>query len=118
MVLAVVLQVVLALAFAGAGALKVVSPRDALAEQARHVKFGADFFRFVGAAEVLGALGLVVGLWLRVLAPLAALGLAILMAGAVYSHVVRAGDPPSRAIGPAVLLVLLIVVVVLRHASL
>jgi len=78
-----VLQGLLAALFLFAGAMKLVSPIAALTQQ---VPLPGPFLRFIGVAEVLGALGLVLPGLLRirpVLTPLAAAGLVIIMSGAV-----------------------------------
>ena len=58
-------------------------------------ELGGDAFRlFIGASEVSGA----IGLWLPKLAFWAALGLAVIMVGAIYTHVSRAEAPTAAAI--------------------
>ena len=76
-----VLQMLLAALFLFAGVMKLISPIAELAEQA---KLPGGFLRFIGVAEVLGGLGLVLpGVFRvrRVLTPLAAGGLTIIMVG-------------------------------------
>lgn len=77
------LQVLLAGLFLFAGGMKLVSPIAALTQQ---VALPGPFLRFIGLAEVLGALGLILPGLLRIrpaLTPLAAAGLVIIMTGAV-----------------------------------
>jgi uncharacterized membrane protein YphA (DoxX/SURF4 family) len=89
-----ILQIVLAVAFLGAGLLKLVRPRRALIDGG--MGWAQDFsdggVRLIGLLEVVGAVGLVLprltGI-APVLTPLAALGLALVMAGAVVVHVRR-----------------------------
>jgi len=88
-------QLLLALAFLFAGGVKLVLPIDELAAQA---PLPGWFLRFIGAAEVLGALGLVLPGLLRrwpVLTPLAAAGLVIIMVGAVVTTVATIGLVPA-----------------------
>lgn len=77
-----VVQGLLALLFLWAGGFKLVAPLEQLAGP---FPVPGPFLRFIGAAEVLGALGLVlpglVGIW-PVLTPLAAAGLVLIMIGA------------------------------------
>jgi hypothetical protein len=77
-----ILQVLLAVLFLFAGVMKFVMPAEQLTAQS------ASFLRFIGACEVLGALGLVLPWLLRIrpgLTPLAAAGLVIIMVGAVVT---------------------------------
>jgi hypothetical protein len=82
------IQTVLALLFLFAGGMKLVVPIEALA--ANPMGLSGGFLRFIGVAEVLGALGLILPGLLRirpVLTPLAAAGLAIIMVGATVLNV-------------------------------
>ena len=86
-------QVLLALAFIAAGAMKLTQP---LATLAASMPWTADvpgvLVRLIGLAEVLGALGLVVPAATRILPrlmPLAAAALAVVMALASVFHLVR-----------------------------
>ena len=86
-----VAQALLALAFVAAGAMKLVTPDDVLAGW---YPFPAWFVRFIGVCEVLGAAGLVLPGLLRVrrgLTPLAAAGLAVIMAGATVTTLALGG---------------------------
>lgn len=105
-----VLQGLLAVAFGGAGLMKVTTPAEQLAAK---VDLPARATRLIGAAELLGVLGLVLpGIFgtATVLTPLAATGLAVVAAGAVVYH--RQRKEPFVPV--AVLLVLALVVVVGR----
>jgi uncharacterized membrane protein YphA (DoxX/SURF4 family) len=75
-------QGLLALLFVWAGGMKLVLPLDQLAGP---VPLPGLFLRFIGVAEVLGGIGLILPGALRIrpgLTPLAALGLVIIMVGA------------------------------------
>jgi hypothetical protein len=77
-------QVVLALVFLFTGGMKLVMPIEAMTEQMPAIP--GWFIRFIGVAEVLGAIGLILPGLLRIrpgLTPLAAAGLAVIMVGAV-----------------------------------
>lgn len=77
-----IVQALLALLFLFAGGTKLVLPLEQLQGP---VPLPGAFVRFIGVAEVLGALGLVLPTLLRIrpgLTPLAAAGLVIVMAGA------------------------------------
>jgi hypothetical protein len=88
-----VVQVLLALLFLFAGGVKLVLPIEEMTKQAP-VQLPGLFLRFIGVAEVLGALGLILPGLLRIrqgLTPLAALGLVVIMAGAT-SVTLMTGD--------------------------
>ena len=90
-----VLQVLLAALFLFAGGMKLVTP---IAQLTQQVPLPGLFLRFIGLAEVLGALGLILPGLLRirpVLTPLAAVGLTIIMIGAVGATMVTAGAVPA-----------------------
>ena len=115
-----VVQGLLAVAFLGAGMLKLVKQRTWIAAQPQ-LGWAGDFsdgqVKGIGVAEVLGALGLVLpwGLGIDpVLTPIAAAGLAIVMAGAVATHR-RRGE---SIVPPALLGVLCMVVAVSRFMQL
>ena len=78
-------QVLLALLFLFAGGMKLVVPIE---EQLRQmpVPLPGLFLQFIGVAEVLGGLGLILPALLRIqpwLTPLAAVGLVVIMIGGV-----------------------------------
>jgi uncharacterized membrane protein YphA (DoxX/SURF4 family) len=78
-----VVQILLALLFLFAGVTKLVMPAAELTSQ---TPLPAAFLRFIGVAEILGGLGLVLPGMLRIqtsLTPLAAAGLSVIMIGAV-----------------------------------
>ena len=77
-----IVQGVLALLFLFAGGMKLVLPLEKLAGP---MLLPGLFLRFIGVAEVLGAIGLILPGLLRIrpgLTPLAAAGLVIIMIGA------------------------------------
>jgi hypothetical protein len=83
-----IVQGLLALTFLWAGGVKLVLPLEQLKGP---IELPAAFIRFLGVAEVLGALGLVLPGLLHIrpgLTPLAATGLAIIMLGATAFGVV------------------------------
>jgi uncharacterized membrane protein YphA (DoxX/SURF4 family) len=110
-----VLQILLALAFLGAGVMKLARPRPALVSSG--MGWADDYsdggVKGIGALEVLGAVGLVLPAALGIvpiLTPIAALGLALVMAAAVVVHLRR----KEQIVAPLVLGVLALVVAVLR----
>lgn len=92
-----VVQALLALAFLGSGGMKLTSAMSSLPPLM--APFPELFIRFIGLAEVLGGIGLIVPMLTKIqprLTPMAALGLLIIMVGAVGTHVLQ-GDVPGAA---------------------
>ena len=88
-----ILQILLALAFFAAGGLKATQPKDKLEEKLSWTEdFPLWFVRAIGYVELLGAAGLILpavtGI-LPVLTPVAAVGLALTMLGAMVVHIRR-----------------------------
>jgi uncharacterized membrane protein YphA (DoxX/SURF4 family) len=103
------LQILLAVLFAFAGSMKFVMDPAQMAPPGSPVS--ATFLRFIGVCECLGAIGLVVPHLTGIrpgLTPLAALGLLVIMIGAVIVTLMT--QPASLAILPFVTGVLLSVV--------
>ena len=91
-----IVQILLALLFLFAGGTKLLIPAAKLQEQAPPgaIQFSQWFLIFIGACEVLGALGLVlpgITRTLKGLTALAALGLTIIMIGAVVVSIMGLG---------------------------
>lgn len=101
-------QILLALVFATAGVMKLVRSKEKLATNMAWVDgFESGHIKLIGALEVLGALGLILpavtGI-LPILTPLAALGLALTMVGAIITHLRR--QEYTHIIGPVILMLL------------
>ena len=83
-------QILLALAFIGGGTMKAFSPREKLAPKMPWVNdFSAGTVKFIGIAELLGGIGLILPWALDIapiLTPLAAAGLALTMVLAAAYH--------------------------------
>jgi len=92
-----IVQALLAALFLFAGVMKLVLPLDQLQGP---VAMPGWFIRFIGVAETLGGLGLILPWLLRIrprLTPAAAAGLVVIMIGAVGIGLVS-GDPTTAAI--------------------
>jgi uncharacterized membrane protein YphA (DoxX/SURF4 family) len=107
-----ILQVLLALAFLAAGLTKVIRPKDKLRDQMAWVEGVPEAgVKLIGTAEILGALGLLLPPLLHILViltPLAAVGLAIVMVGAIVTHV-RLHEANRTA--PAIVLLIMALIV-------
>jgi uncharacterized membrane protein YphA (DoxX/SURF4 family) len=111
-----VIQLLLAITFLASGVNKLARPRLALAGQLPYVEDFSDAqIKGIGALELLSVIGLVVPPVLHIatfLTPLAAVGLVLLMGGAIVTHL-RRSEPQMAAVN-VVLLVLAAVVAVGR----
>jgi uncharacterized membrane protein YphA (DoxX/SURF4 family) len=92
-----------ALAFFAAGVMKVTRPKEKLVESgmAWAEDFSQPVVRLIGAAEILGALGIVLPMLTGIapiLSPIAAACLAVLMIGATVVHIRRHEPPISAAL--------------------
>jgi hypothetical protein len=116
MIIAVwVVSGLLAVAYLGAGGMKLVTPKEKLGANMAWVEdFSAPIVKLIGAAEILGALGLVLPVLLGiapVLTPIAAAGLVLVQVAAIIVHM-RRGE---RMILPNVVLLLLALFVALAR---
>lgn len=107
-ILIIIVQVVLGLLFVLIGSMTVAG-MNMFVENFR--RFGyPQWFRIVtGSLEVLGGIGLLIGIWLPWLAELASAGLTLVMLGAVLTEV-RTREPLQKIVLPIVLGALAIVV--------
>ena len=85
---------VLAVAFLAAGAMKLTQPKEKLAESGMGwtEAFSPGAIKAIGALEVLAGIGLILPAALDIvpdLVPVAAVGLVVLMLGALVTHLLR-----------------------------
>ncbi len=115
--LAWILQALLGVAFLGAGVMKLARPRAKVAPSMRWAGTVSDTqFKTIGAVETLGALGVLLPAVTESadpLAPFAALGLFLVMVGAVAKHV-QIKDPAAQMVPAVVLGLIAVVVAILR----
>jgi uncharacterized membrane protein len=107
-----ILQALLALAVLAAGATKVVTPKSKLRDRMTWVdSFSDTGVKLIGVAEVLGGLGLILpaatGI-APILTPIAAVGIAIVMIGAVITHQRRKEN--AQVAPSAILLVIALII--------
>jgi uncharacterized membrane protein YphA (DoxX/SURF4 family) len=90
----ITLAVLVTLIFALLGTAKImaVPPMRYLASEAG---FSVDAYRGIGVMEVAGAVGVALGLAVPLLGRVAAVGLLLLLAGALITHI-RQGDGPRK----------------------
>lgn len=101
-----VLTVVLAVFFLALGTAKILALAP-MRDRAANVGFSVAAYRRIGLLEVAGAIGLLVGFFVPPLGALAAIGLLLLLGGALFTHL-RKGDGP-REVTPAAVSALLVV---------
>src|SRR6478735_2532955 len=101
MIATTILAGVLVVAFAAAGLAKIAAV-PAMRARAAHVGMSVTAYRGIGILEILAVLGLLVGALVPGIGALAAMGLLLLLGGAVVAHL-RSGDGP-RELVPAVIL--------------
>jgi uncharacterized membrane protein YphA (DoxX/SURF4 family) len=97
-----IIAIVLAVAFAGSGLMKLVVPKDKLvtAGQGWAQDYSQTNIRLIGFVEIVGAVGLVLPAAVHIapiLVPLAAVGLALVMVGAIVVHA-RRKEPMNIAV--------------------
>lgn len=106
------LQLVLVGVFAGAGSTKLAGPPKIIAN---FRSWGyPQWFRIVtGMVELIGAVGMLIGLWWPIASVLAGLLLGATMIGAVLTHY-RVKSAPRTLLLPAGLLLLALAVIALQ----
>jgi uncharacterized membrane protein YphA (DoxX/SURF4 family) len=110
-----VLSILLAVAFVFAGGSKLAGVQR-MRDSAAHLGLSFPAYQRIGALEVLGAAGLLIGLWFAPLGIAAAAGLVLLMIGAVYFHI-KAKDPAKIYSAPVVFAVVSLVALILRAVT-
>lgn len=107
-----IVQILLALAFIMAGAMKATQPREKLATNMGWVNdFSDTQVRMIGVLEFLAGVGLILPMLtniLPILTPLAAVGLVLTMIGAMITHV-RRGENSMLVVNGVLLLLALFV---------
>lgn len=93
---------VVALAFLAGGVMKLAQPKDKLARSGMGFveDFSAGTVKMIGTLEILAGIGLILPAALEVvpvLVPLAALGVVLLMIGAIATHARRGERQPIVA---------------------
>jgi hypothetical protein len=94
------LAILLALMFALFGVAKLTA-QPAMRAAATHLGYTTDQYRVIGALELAGALGVLVGLQVAGIGVAAAAGLVLLMLGAAGAHA-KNHDAASRVVVPVV----------------
>jgi uncharacterized membrane protein YphA (DoxX/SURF4 family) len=107
-----ILAVLLAVLFVTLGTTKVLA-LPLMRERAAEAGFTVGAYRRIGALELAGAIGLLIGLVQPVIGGLAGAGLLLLLGGALVVHL-RNGDRPQK-LAPAVICGLLVATYLIVH---
>ncbi|MDP5274779.1 DoxX family protein [Chengkuizengella axinellae] len=110
-ILVVILEVILGLAFLGAGFSKLFGAKG-MVEDFKRYQLPQWFLPFTGFVEALGAVAIIIGIWLDSFSGWGALLLAVTMFFAVLTHLVKVKDPVSKALPAFILFVLALIVVI------
>ena len=114
-ILAWILQIILGLLFLSAGFMKTFKTQQFQEKMDWAKKSSTSYIKFIGIAEILGGIGLILP-WaidmLPILTPIAAVGLAIIMflAGILHAKL----KENSAIVNNAVFLILLVVIAITR----
>ncbi|TXK84503.1 DoxX family protein [Paenibacillus sp. N3.4] len=108
-----ILQGLLALAYLMFGGLKLSGNAMQVQAFTETYGYGLGFMYVVGAIELLSAIGLIIGFWKPRIAFISAGVIAIIMAGAMLTHL-KLGQGISVAGLPFILLVLAMIVLIGR----
>lgn len=106
-----VLQVLLGLFFLFTGS-KIISGK--MAEEFKRFGLPSFFNVLTGSFEIVGAMGMIVGIWIPVVALWAGLLLGGTMLAGAFTLIVLARDPIQKAI-PAIVLFVLSLIVSMYH---
>ena len=111
-IIAIIVQVLLGLAFLLAGSGKVMSAKQSLQQRDR-LRVVPWFWWLTGAIEIVGALFVFAGIWVYILALIGGALLGATMIGAFFTHLLRR-DTFSHYL-PTIILLALAVVVIIAH---
>jgi len=112
-IVAIVVQVLLGLAFFYSGIKKLLKDKTS-SERRDHLKVAPWFWVATGVIEIAAALGIFAGIWVQWVSVIAAALMGATMLGAIYTHLIRGKDPVQHAIAPAVLGLLALLVIIAR----
>ncbi|WP_338472591.1 DoxX family protein [Niallia sp. XMNu-256] len=113
-ILSIILQVLLALIFSMTGFMSVSGNKQQI-EQFEHLNLPQWFRIVTGLVQLIGAVGLVIGIWYPSIAALAGLWSAMTMLGGFATHI-KAKDPISKAL-PALILAMIAIIITLINLS-
>ncbi|MBD0383961.1 DoxX family protein [Paenibacillus sedimenti] len=107
----IVLQVILGLGFIMFGLMKFGAKQ--MVQEFQRYGYSKGFRIFTGLIELIGAAGMIVGIWNPQFAALAGILLAATMIGGIITHI-RLKDPGKNLGAPFILLILSVVVAIMN----
>lgn len=116
MTLSIILQLLLGFIFLMTGFGKITGNKMQ-AESFAHLKLKKEFRLVTGVAQLVGAVGLIIGTWYPVLASLSGIWLGMIMLGAAAAHL-RVKDPLRQAVPAVVLCIVSFSIMVLNITEL
>ena len=117
--IAIIIQIIIALGIFNVWILRFDKPTEWRGGTAKNMKeefevYGLppQFMKFVGFLKILFAISLIVGIWVPTLTKPAAIGMAVLMLGAIAMHF-KVKDPINKSLPAFTMLVLSLIVAVI-----
>lgn len=115
MQIAIVLVTIALAVYLGVAAVLNIFYMEHSRENSAHLQISSSLARFIGWCQLAAVIGLIAGLFWRPLGIAAAVGLLLLMIGAVIAHR-RVQDPISQTV-PAIVVFVLSAVVLAGHIA-
>lgn len=115
MIISIVLQIILGLGFLMFGYQKFTS--EDMKKGFEYFGYGDSFRLFTGSFEILSAIVVVVGIWVKPLATIGGIMIVATMVGAILTHL-KIKDEVKNMVMPIILLILGVVVVIMNGSHL
>nr|WP_263326938.1 DoxX family protein [Neobacillus sp. Marseille-Q6967] len=107
----IVMQVILALFILVGGFIKLLRMPFQV-EHWRHYQYPLWFMSVIGLIEIIGAIGMISGIWISYLTVGSSVLFVLLMLGAIHSHIFRAHQSIVMIIPATICLILSIVLII------
>ncbi len=116
MSLSIVLQLLLAFVFLMTGLGKILGAKMQV-ESFEQLKLKKEFRLVTGIVQIVGVIGLIIGIWYPGVASLSGIWFGIIMIGAAAAHI-RVKDPFSKAVPAIVLCIVALFIMALNMTEL
>ncbi len=111
-----IISIIIALGIFNVWIFRFNKPSDYRAGNAKNMNeefsvygLSGSFMKFIGFLKITLSVLLIVGIWFPVVSRPSAIGMSVLMIGAIFMHF-RAKDPPKKSLPAFILLVLSLIV--------